>query len=88
MKKFLSWLDNNLLTLLAGILIVFIPLYPKIPLAELIQGYLVRMRLEDLLVLFIFIVWLVQLARRKVIFPQNAIGKVMLIYLGIGFLFV
>ena len=86
MKKFLSWLDNNLLTLLAGILIVFIPLYPKIPLAELIQGYLVRMRLEDLLVLFIFIVWLVQLARRKVIFPQNAIGKAMLIYLGVGFL--
>ncbi|MEI8232855.1 MAG: hypothetical protein WCG44_03870 [bacterium] len=86
MKKFLSWLDNNILTLLTGFLIVMIPLYPKIPLAELIQGYIVRMRLEDLLVLFAFGVWFVQLIRRKISFPKNAIGYGMLIYLGIGFL--
>lgn len=86
MKKILNWLDNNLLTLLTGFLIVFIPLYPKIPLAELIQGYIVRMRLEDLLVMATLGFWVVQLLRRKVTFPKNLIGKVMLIYLGIGLL--
>lgn len=86
MKKFLSWLDNNILTLLTGFLIVMIPLYPKIPMAELIQGYIVRMRLEDLLVLFTLLVWLVQLVRRKIVFPKNWIGYGMIIYLAIGFL--
>lgn len=86
MKKFLSWLDEHLLTLLTGFLIVMIPLYPKIPLAELIQGYIVRMRLEDLLVLFTFFVWIVQLLRKKITFPKNLIGKVMIVYLVIGFL--
>jgi hypothetical protein len=86
MKKILTWLDNNVLTLLVGFLIVMIPLYPKIPLAELIQGYIVRMRLEDLLVLFTLFVWFIQLMRKKITFPKNLIGKVMLVYLGIGFL--
>lgn len=86
MKRLFSWLDQNLLTLLTGFLIVFIPLYPKIPLAELIQGYIVRMRLEDLLVLFAFFVWIIQLIRGKVKFPKNVIAYGMLIYLGIGLL--
>lgn len=86
MKKILSWLDKNILIILVGFLIIMIPLYPKIPLAELIQGYGVRMRLEDLLVLFTFIVWLIQLARHKFDFPKNKISYGILIYLGIGFL--
>lgn len=86
MKKILSWLDQNILTVLTGILIVFIPLYPKIPLAELIQGYIVRMRLEDLLVLFTFFVWFVQLLRHKISFPKNPISYGIVLYLIIGFL--
>lgn len=86
MKKILSWLDDNLLTLLTGFLIVMIPLYPKIPLAELIQGYIVRMRLEDLLVMGTFALFLLQLARKKITFPKNLIGKVMIVYLVFGFL--
>lgn len=86
MKKILFWFDQNILTLLTGVLIVFIPLYPKLPLAELMQGYIVRLRLEDLLVLFTFLVWFVQLIRHKVTFPRNKIGRAMLIYLAIGFL--
>ena len=84
MKKILTWIDSNFLTLLTGLLIVMIPLYPKIPMAELIQGYIVRLRLEDLLVLFTFLVWFIQLIRRKIVFPKNNISKWMLIYLGIG----
>lgn len=86
MKKILSWLDKNILTLLTGFLIVMIPLYPKIPMAELIQGYIVRMRLEDLLVMFTLLVWGIQLWRKKISFPKNIIGYGMLIYLAIGFL--
>jgi len=86
MKKILTWIDSNFLTLLTGLLIVMIPLYPKIPMAELIQGYIVRLRLEDLLVLFTFLVWFIQLIRRKIVFPKNNISKWMLIYLGIGFI--
>ena len=86
MKNFFKWLDKNILTLLTGFLIVVIPLYPKIPLAELIQGYIVRLRLEDLLVLFAFLVWFVQLVRRKITFPRNMISYGMMVYLGIGFL--
>lgn len=86
MKKILSWFDHNLLTILTGFLIVFIPLYPKLPLAELIQGYIVRLRLEDLLVLFTFGIWFIQLARRKIVFPKNPLTYAILIYLAIGLL--
>ena len=62
----LLWLDNNILLLLSAFLLAFIPLYPKIPLAELIPGYIVRMRLEDLFVLLTAFVWLIQAIRKKV----------------------
>lgn len=86
MKKFLSWLDQNILTLLTGFLLVFIPLYPKIPLAELIQGYIVRLRLEDLLVLFTFVVWVIQLLRGKAQLPRNRLSSFIYAYLVIGLL--
>jgi hypothetical protein len=86
MKKILSWLDQNILTLLTGILIVVIPLYPKLPLADLIEGYIVRARLEDILILFTSGVYFVQLARKKIQFPSNIITKAIFAYIVIGFL--
>ncbi len=86
MKKILTWLDHNLLTLLTGFLLVFIPLYPKIPMAELIQGYIVRMRLEDLLVLGTSAVWVVQLLRGRVSLPKNYLTYSILAYLVVGLL--
>ena len=86
MRRILAWLDNNLLTLLTGFLIVFIPLYPKIPMAELIQGYIVRMRLEDLVVMATSILWLVQLLRRRVSLPKNYLTVTILAYLGFALL--
>lgn len=86
MKKIINWIDQNILTLLTGFLIVMIPLYPKIPMAELIQGYIVRMRLEDLFVMMTFGIWIMQLVRKKISFPKNLIGKIMIIYLIIGLL--
>ncbi|MBL8031867.1 MAG: O-antigen ligase family protein, partial [Candidatus Doudnabacteria bacterium] len=62
----LNWLDEHLLILLAGFLLAFIPLYPKIPLFEAIPGYIVRVRLEDILILLTALIWLVQVVRNKV----------------------
>lgn len=85
-KNILTWLDKNLLTLLTGILIVVIPLYPKLPLADLIEGYIVRARLEDILILFTGIIWIVQLWRKKIALPVNTLTKLIYLYIVIGLL--
>ena len=77
MKKILTWLDNHILLALTAILIVVIPAYPKLPIADLIEGYIVRLRLEDILVLFSLLVCFVQLLRHKITFPKNIISKLM-----------
>lgn len=64
--SWLQWLDDHILLILCGFLFAFIPLYPKIPLADLIPGYIVRLRLEDLLVAFTVGVFGIQLIRKKV----------------------
>lgn len=84
MHKLLSWLDHNILTLLTAILIVVIPLYPKLPLADLLPGYIVRMRLEDILIGVTLGVYFVQLVRRRITFPDNLVAKLMLGYLVVG----
>jgi hypothetical protein len=66
MKSWIKWLDKNILLLLSGFLIAFIPLFPKIPFFSPIEEYIVRVRIEDFLILFTFIVWLVQLVRKKI----------------------
>lgn len=85
-KSFSKWLDKNILLLLTGILIVVIPAYPKLPLADLIEGYIVRMRIEDLFVLFALIVWLVQLARKKITLPKTPFAKWIYAYIIVGLL--
>jgi len=65
-KQFLDWFDQHGLFSISLFLLFFIPLYPKIPLAEAIPGYLVRIRLEDLLVLTTSLIWFVQLLRKKI----------------------
>ena len=83
-KKTLSWLDDHILTLLTAILIVLIPLYPKIPLADLIEGYIVRMRLEDIFIAFTLFIYCVQLLRKKITLPNNMLTKLMLGYIVVG----
>lgn len=65
-KSLMNWLDKNLLFYLAGFLLVFIPLYPKIPLYSPIEEYIVRVRIEDIAVVLTIGVWLVQLLRKKI----------------------
>lgn len=61
-----DWFDLHGLFVVTIFLVVFIPLYPKIPLADLIPGYLVKLRLEDLFVGAAGMIWMIQLARQKI----------------------
>jgi hypothetical protein len=65
-KRFFSWLDDHILIILASFLLAFIPLYPKIPLWSPIEQYIVRVRIEDLVILITAGVWAVQFLRKKV----------------------
>ncbi len=65
LKKIGHWLDEHFLFALCCFLIVFIPLYPKIPLWSPIEQYIVRIRLEDTGILFAAIVWFIQVLRGK-----------------------
>lgn len=81
----MTWLDNHILEYLAFALLIFIPLYPKIPIADLIPGYIVRLRLDDLLVAFAFLIWIVHLIRRKVTLRGNPLLIPILVYIAVGF---
>ncbi len=62
----LVWLSNNLLLIFSGFLIIFIPLYPKLPLFEAIPGYIVRVRLEDIFVFLATFIWLIKAIKNKI----------------------
>ncbi len=83
-KKALHWIDNNVIALLAGFLLVFIPLYPKWPLFDILPGYVVRVRLEDFLVAFSLLILLLWIVRRKIKLSFNPVSIGLLVYLVIG----
>lgn len=66
-NKLVAWLDENLLVCLSALLLALIPLYPKLPLFDIIPGYLVRVRVEDFVILLTFVVWFVQVLRKKIV---------------------
>ena len=86
MQRILHWLDENLLFLITGFLLAFIPLFPKIPLLDVIPGYIVRVRMEDFLIGITLIIWLIQLVRKKASFGPNPLAKPILAYLVVGVL--
>ncbi len=86
MRKIFSWLDDNILTVLAGFLLVFIPLYPKWPLFDVLPGYIVRVRLEDFLVALVLSFYILQLIRRKISANLSLGSAGLLTYLVIGFI--
>lgn len=63
----ITWLDRYLLLILAGFLLAFIPLNPKIPIYSPIEQYIVRVRLEDIAIAFAGLVWFMQWWRKKVV---------------------
>ncbi|MDP3998019.1 MAG: O-antigen ligase family protein [bacterium] len=88
MKKFFNFFDDHILKIGIAFLLVFIPLYPKLPLLD-IRNTWVYIRIEDFLVLTLVFIWFVQLLRKKVslwsplsapIFIYWIIGGISLLY--------
>jgi len=84
-SKHLAWFDEHLLLIIASFLFVFIPLYPKLPLFDILPGYIVRVRLEDFFVATALLLWLVQVIRKKAQFHSLLLMPIT-IYLAVGFL--
>lgn len=83
MRKLWHWFDEYFLLAATAFLIVFIPLYPKIPLADIIPGYIVRIRLEDVFVALALFWWLIQLLRKKVTW-RTPLSLAILAYVLVG----
>ncbi len=71
LRRTFAFLDEHILLLLTGFLLAFIPLWPKIPLWSPIEQYIVRVRLEDFVIFFTGVVWLVQIFRKKIIWRST-----------------
>lgn len=84
-KVSLAWLDDHILEYFALVLLVFLPLYPKIPFADVLPGYIVRLRLDDLLVAAAFLIWFIWLLRGKVTLKGNPLFVPIAAYVVVGF---
>jgi hypothetical protein len=82
LKRALNWFDAHALLILASIAVAFIPLYPKLPLFEAIPGYIVRVRLEDILIVLVSFVWFIQAIRGKIAWKNSALGWIATYALG------
>ncbi len=62
--KIIKWISENILFLITIFLLVFIPLYPKLPLID-VNNTWVYIRLEDFFVAGAVLIWFIQLFRKK-----------------------
>ncbi len=65
MKKLFGWFFDNALAIGTLFLLVFIPLYPKLPLVDVV-GTWVYVRAEDFVVFGVLFLWAVALIRNKI----------------------
>ena len=63
--KILKWLSNNFLFAFTIFLLAFIPLYPKLPLLDVINTW-VYIRAEDFVIVLAVLLWVVLLILKKV----------------------
>lgn len=69
MVKLINWLNSNILPKLVVFLLIFIPLYPKLPLLGVSHTW-VYIRLEDIFVSLSVLIWFAGLLIRKIRFPR------------------
>lgn len=88
MSRLLSYIKNpdNDFFLASLLIIIFIPLYPKFPLIN-IPGTFVAARLEDFLIGFFLIFWILVLKSKNLIlnFFKDKLNQIILLYFFIGF---
>lgn len=80
-----NWFYANWFLVMVGLLFAFIPLYPKLPLLEILPSYRVRLRLEDVLVGIVSLTLAWQ-AFRKHLSWKHQVSKLMATYMIIGLL--
>lgn len=64
-SNILKWIDRNALFGLTAFLLAFIPLFPKIPLFDILPGYIVRVRPEDFFIGITALVWLKEVYQKR-----------------------
>jgi hypothetical protein len=85
MKQLLATLTQKWFLLLSLFLLAFIVLFPKLPLFDLIPGYIVRVRIEDFLLLFVLLIYGIQLLRGKATLKSPITG-ILVFYSVVGVL--
>lgn len=85
LDKLLQWLDQHILKILVIGFIFIIPLYPKLPL-QMINYTYVALRLEDLYVALVALVFGIQFLRKKVSLPPKKFVWLFAIYWAIVFI--
>jgi hypothetical protein len=85
MLKLLKSIEKNFLKYGTAAIVMAVPLYPKFPLLK-IPGTYVSIRLEDFLIAFVALVWLLSQLRERLKFLKNDLNQTILAYLTIGFL--
>lgn len=83
-KRWKSPEVNSLSLVIIGLLI-FLPIYPKFPLFN-VPGTYVAIRVEDFIIALVLFIWLLQQARTGFSSLKDRVGKMILLYWGIGFL--
>nr|MBP9691632.1 hypothetical protein [Candidatus Woesebacteria bacterium] len=68
LKKWLTWIDINVLKLLVIGFIFIIPLYPKLPL-KMINYTFIAIRVEDIYLVLVGLIFAIQFFRKKVTIP-------------------
>lgn len=83
MQKLTTWFKSYWLTAVTLFLLAFIPLYPKLPLVD-IKNTWVYIRLEDFVILFVFLTWAGLLLRGKVSLKTPLTMPILLFFLAGG----
>ena len=72
LSGFLKFLDNNLIKILLSIFIFLVPLWPKLPIKMIDYTY-IAIRLEDIYLVVMLLIFIIQLLRRKVFLNKKFI---------------
>ena len=82
MQKLINWCKKEWVLIASCFFVAFIPLYPKLPLFDIVQTW-VYVRIEDMLVAIVAACFVLMLWRKK-LFPDTALTIPILIYWVVG----
>lgn len=82
LSRFLKFLDNNLIKILLSIFIFLVPLWPKLPIRMINYTY-IAIRLEDIYLVFMCLVFVIQLLRKKIKLNKDYLWLFVLYWLAV-----